>query len=162
MLKQLFYWLTPFLSYFTTLVHFLSTAYHSHKFVKSESCDSCEGGLHKARNPETPRLTPNDSEIQWLWLGNWVNQVLGQFAQYNDPDSHTFKPKITKLQNHLAFVVAFPDSRFKENPSKGAWPTNRWTHAKKITTVDSFLVTESASSQYETNPVWPFERERWA
>ena len=90
MLKALFHWLTPFLSFFTTSLHFLSTAYHSHKFVKSESCDSFEGGLHKAGNPETPRLTPNDSEIQWLWLGNWVNQVSGQFAQYNDPDSHSF------------------------------------------------------------------------
>ena len=93
MLKALFYWLTDLVFVvfqITTSVHFLSTAYHSHKFVKSESCDSFEGGLHKARNPETPRLTQNDPEIQWLWLGNWVNQVLGQFAQYNDPDSHTF------------------------------------------------------------------------
>ena len=93
MLKAFFYWLTPFMSCFTTSVHFPSTTYHSHKFVKSESCDSSEGSWQKARNPETPHLTLNDPEVQWLGLGNWVNQVSsGQFAQYNDPDPHSFLP----------------------------------------------------------------------
>ena len=26
-------------------------------------------------NPEKPRKTPNDSEVLWLGLGNWVNQA---------------------------------------------------------------------------------------
>ena len=26
-------------------------------------------------NPENPRQTANDSEVLWLGLGNWVNQV---------------------------------------------------------------------------------------
>jgi len=25
------------------------------------------------------------AEVCWLGLGNWVNQVLGQFSQYDDP-----------------------------------------------------------------------------
>ena len=28
---------------------------------------------------------PNDYEILWLGLENWLNQVSGQFPRYNDP-----------------------------------------------------------------------------
>ena len=48
-----------------------------------------------------------------------MNQVSGQFAQYNDliePDSLRFLT--TKLQSHRVFGVGFPDSGFQANPEK--------------------------------------------
>ena len=42
-------------------------------------------GVLKTKTPKTPQdPPPNDSELNWLGLGNWVNQVSGQFVQYND------------------------------------------------------------------------------
>ena len=36
------------------------------------------------RTPNGRRMQ-NDSEVKWLGSGNWVNQVSGNFAPYNDP-----------------------------------------------------------------------------
>ena len=50
-----------------------------------------------------------------------MNQVSGQFAQYNDlsePDSLSFLTLTTKLQSHWVFGVGFPDSGFQANPEK--------------------------------------------
>ena len=53
--------------------------------VKPQRVSLSKGGVLKTKAPKTPYDPPlNDSELYWLGLGNWVNQLSGQFVQYND------------------------------------------------------------------------------
>ena len=58
---------------------------------------------------QRPRLDaeckmPNDYEILWLGLDNWLNQVSGQFPQYNDPEGNLIS-SFTKHQSHSTFCI---------------------------------------------------------
>ena len=47
---------------------------------------------------------PNDYEILWLGLENWLNQVSGQFPRYNDPEGNLIS-SFTKHRSHSTFCI---------------------------------------------------------
>ena len=48
------------------------------------------GGVFETNTLKHFRPLPNDSELHWLGLGNWVNQLSGQSAKYNDQNGPWF------------------------------------------------------------------------